>query len=315
MSRVLVHLTVLIALAMSSFVSAQDEMSMYPKRWYNGMQRTAGKYVEFITVAYGMDSELRQALINELDGRIRQQFVYMQDASQKLLQGPAANLKGLDLAKAIDAVYQDMPMNPDQVADWVNAYFPPDVAAIGHVRFKELLARDLRQSQKKRDDSERLVEVGKRVRAARAQCIATVNGAGQWAPAGVRLPAQSGAGEVVWSYRHADTQADNNAGGSARNEALPPLPCSDEWRAAAADICRQSQTRRPEQIAALWQEFMLRAWRRISMNSEVFTQLQGVASNREFAEILEQNEIQPDLDALFVEFRIRLEAIEADCRS
>ena len=55
-SRVLVHLTVLIALAMSSFVSAQDEMSMYPKRWYNGMQRTAGKYVEFITVAYGMDS-------------------------------------------------------------------------------------------------------------------------------------------------------------------------------------------------------------------------------------------------------------------
>ena len=69
----------------------------------------------------------------------------MQDASQKLLQGPAANLKGLNLAKAIDAVYQDMPMNPDQVADWVNAYFPPDVAAIGHVRFKELLARDLRQ--------------------------------------------------------------------------------------------------------------------------------------------------------------------------
>lgn len=297
----------------SSAVHGQSDISQYPRSWYVSWQKKSVKNVVMLTVAYELDEGQRMALINELDGRIKDQWRHMQD----LATGPTfpevedksklSEEQQAEIQKFLKDFYRDMPMNPDRIADWVEQELNKGQAPLGRVKYKEMLAREMRQGQMKIQDPETKVRVRREVREGRANCIAVLDDRGRFFPADVGAAARavsdnsaspSGAADETWR--------------TPELQSMPSMPCFDEWRTAAAETCRTARTRRPAELASLWSEFTMRAWRRVAMEPMTFHKLMDATSNVEFTRILEDRAMQPDLDALFQEFKMRLEAIESN---
>lgn len=305
---------------------ATDKKPHYSKKWFLSMRARADMYERIMGIAYNLDGALKEALANELDLRIQDQHAYMQNASSKVEEISGIKLgqsnddtSTLALAEAFQVLAQEMPMNPDRVADWLEQYVPPETAAHGRVVFHELLYLHLRHAQLKTEDPEHRVAVGVALRRARWEKMVVGTPESEWLPAGMKVSSQSGrsmSGDLYDGPRNSgfnEIGASEFASGVSSN--LPWLPIFSTWRAAAAKISFQSRRINPVALAQLWSGLTLRAWRRIALDPDTFNEIQSMTSNKQVAKLLKDRGMQDDLDALFLEFKMRLKAIEAKCKS
>lgn len=299
-----------------------EEFQQYPKGWYLGIQREADTQLELMTAAYDLNDAQREVLANHFKERIHEQHAYMENPPSELKGLTADKLEGREeeVLAEITAFYETMPMNPDRVADWLeeeSGLLEVGQAPMGRLKLTELRHRDLQYKAIKSDDVEDKVAVGRKLKLQRANCIAAANNLGQYLPAGVRTSTSRKDRQLRW---HIGGTAMAESSGDSRNQvggaatALQPLPCFDPWREAAGKICVRARREKPAEIEALWSEFAMRAWRRIALDQETFDAILAASSNDRVEQILTERGIQGDLDALFQELRIRLEAIEASCR-
>ncbi|MCB9853174.1 MAG: hypothetical protein H6819_08760 [Phycisphaerales bacterium] len=301
----------------------QDPVTQYPRGWYRGMQSEAASTLEKLAIAYELKESQQAVVIDELDGRIMEQWSYMQEAPQ--IPEPAngedvPEEKAKEILGIIADFYSHMPMNPDRIADWLeneSGILEPGQAPLGRTKFNELRYRDYQFAATKTDDPEINVKISRELKLLRSGSIASSNAAGDWLPAGTRAPSQGNDHYSYWKVAVRPTRSLPTSSTSEHHAdaAMQPLPCFGTWREAARKICARSHQREAARIAALWSEFTTRAWRRIAMDGDTFDELQQLTSNSRVAEVLVERNIQTDLDALFLEFQIRLKAVEAECKS
>lgn len=297
----------------------QDDTAQYTRSWYLGMQKEAAKQVNMLTTAYELGEGQQSLLIKELELRIKDQWALMQNT---LAIEPTINdmtdAEAKEALNKINEFYQSMPMNPDRIADWLEANaLMPNQAPLGRTKFSELRHRDLQRAALKTDDAEDRVRISREMRARRGNSEATMNEDGQWLPTGAFVPSGIREHEGRWRVCESSRKAQRGLPANSQRTAWTeqPLPCFDDWRAAADRICRRARREKPAEIAAIWTEFTMRAWRRIALVPDTFNEIRQLESNEQVAEILNTQGIQTDLDALFQEFQVRVQAIEDSCGS
>lgn len=319
-----VRLVILVSIAVlcaSDVLFAQDELAEIPRGWFFAMQREGAKQAEMLCVAYDLNNGQREVLIKELDRRILDQWAYEQnrlpvlsELAKTATESPNDEIDSRVL-RELSKYTAEMPMDPYQVADWLEeSYLPREQASKGRVKYRELRARDLQFASLSVADQESNVAVGRELRTSRAKSIAKSNAVQQFLPAGTQVPKWQIGHVVSWNILHADRQrAQKVVDRVSPNLAMSPLPCFADWRHAAQQSCHRSRLEKPAALGSIWQEFTMRAWRRIALEPDTFNEILESDSNARVAEILDERGMQSDLDALFLEFKIRLEALEAEC--
>lgn len=154
--RVLASL-VMVCLIVSSFVlrvSAdvpsvlQDADPTFLESW----QIEIEKQIELLSSAYGLDEDAKASLRTELEQRLIHEHEYeakmnseLDELSRKAQEAGAVNDPESPEMKAVNdrfmALTQTMPLNEQQVAQWVEGRVSPAVAQEGRQRWEELLRR------------------------------------------------------------------------------------------------------------------------------------------------------------------------------
>lgn len=308
----------LIAGAVAPSFDGDEEFSMYSQSWYLGIKGVAATQREMLAAAYDLDEGQLLQLESEHARRIHAQHAYMEN--------PPATLKGLapedaegreaELIAEISQFYENMPMNPDRVADWLEKeLLLPDQAPLGRHKFNELQHLDLQRKSLKSDDVEDRVRIGREMRSLRGSSSATLNELGQWLPVDIKMSSATDKTRTRWRVDSVRRDRVTVVPDGVRQMGAQPLPCFDDWRSVADSVCVRARRENPAALARIWSEFTMRAWRRIALAPAIYDEIQSIESNQSVAEILADQGIQTDLDALRQEFRIRLQAIEDSCNS
>lgn len=148
-----------------------------------GWQGEIDKQLELLIAAYGLDADAEKSLRTELELRLVLERDYetkmmaeLDQLGRKVQESGAADDENspelLELGRRFSELTNGMPLNENQVADWVATRVSPDVAKEGRQRWEELVQRRKdREAAKFEEDnrvSGRKAELAAEIRAMRA---------------------------------------------------------------------------------------------------------------------------------------------------
>ena len=312
-------LSFLVALNVAVLVSADEQavddrkaaIAGIPKGWLGGMRGRATNYLEFADAAFSLDQDQKTFLNLELDNRIADQWT----VERELLENPSAVPKGDDeqdikrFAEVINSTYENMPMNPERVVDWiVDTLARPAEAVDGKSRFLELCDRLDMVNKSDVTMAENKVKLSRLFKSGRARNL-QFSRDGALVPAWQIQPVVMPQGLLL----HPNQKIKNGAADrtQVRDDLPPPLPCMVQAELWADWSAKNGQAANAE-VFKLFQEFQFKTWWVLASEKEVYKAVSRADRNSIIAQAIDDSGLRPQIDALVHELRCRVEAAALD---
>jgi hypothetical protein len=141
----------------------QDADPTFIESWQNDID----KQLELLTAAFGLDEDAKKSLRTELEQRMIQEYEYdpkmnaeVDELAKKAREAGVADDDNSPEVQALGRRFtelsQAMPLNENQVADWVASRLSPEAASEGKQRWEELVRRRAQMDAAKQDEGSRL---------------------------------------------------------------------------------------------------------------------------------------------------------------
>ncbi len=302
------------------------------KKWMGSWQGPIDQQMEFLTVSYELNVDLRESLLQELMLRLELQATFEERAYAKLdelLEAAEAAGGGEDseaMKQATDHLWwiaDTMPLNEERVAQWLEERLPPKVVATGRPRWEELrYRRNVRQSAGN-DDSRRRSSVKRSAIRGRRARMAQHTPSGSPLPRGDKAQGVKGRAqrvaarrfirpsEVIEGRRTGSWGGDEGAAPAAMGvrvgvEMTPPL---DEWDKHVASVAESHKMTEAQVTTA---RSILRGLRHraYEYHRSRLAEYERVALIEErHVRQAQEEALNRPLDAMFEELKARLECL------
>lgn len=286
----------------------QAPIAGLPKGWLNNMRKRSASYLEFANASFTLDEGQVGLLEIELDNRISDQWHVERDLIDNPPTPPSDDSaeEAKRFAETINAAYNEMPLNPERVAEWiVNTIAAPAEAQEGRSRFLELCVRLDLENKSNVTMAENKVKLSRLFRSGRARIL-------KLSPDGVLVPAQQvkrvevPQGLLLQLHQNAGDADPNSM--MVRTDLPPPVPCllqSDLWADWPARAGRTPGAKAYE----LFQDFHFRTWWVLAGETAVYKAAIRAESNAALATVIDRSGLRPQIDALLHELRCRVHLV------
>ena len=291
----LIELMVLLLVApVGQDVPTTDENGI-PLAWKNQQIKKSVELVLYADASFDLPEEIRQGLVNELERRIVEQFLYEEEARERI-----DNISESDNPiSEIRSIYDESPLSPKSVLAWIVQWFPEEELTPEQTAgFLELWRRRDMKGLQLRDDAYFGRVLTRRLNSARNRELADgVTNLGKY---DIHVDLTGGLDEQ--QLENPNPISVPTPSDEALIESMPVFPLEGEWLEA---VSKEGATLRNQNFSD-WRRLNERAWVVLKKNGMLADRIRSSTSKERCKQLLEGSPEKAYIEALFHECACRI---------